>query len=190
MIDLPSSTASILFGLAVSAICAIMALSALAALTNTFQFFPPPAKASWQHRLFVVLFRLFIYPLVLLSVLFFETVPAGNAIWQYGLGCLLLITGFSLAFRVTLQMGWRNAFGEKRGLKTDGWFAVSRNPVYVATWVGQIGWGLLANSPYVWILLGLWALMYLLAPIFEEPWLRRQYGQEYEDYKRQTRRFL
>ena len=109
---------------------------------------------------------------------------------QYTLGLVLLVVGFALAFWITFQMGWRNAFGEKHGLKTQGWFRISRNPVYVATWVGMIGWGLLANTLLVWILLALWATMYLLAPVFEEPWLEQQYGQDYLDYKRQTRRFL
>ena len=54
----------------------------------------------------------------------------------------------------------------------------------------MIGWGLVANTLLVWILLALWATMYLLAPVFEEPWLEQQYGQDYLDYKRQTRRFL
>lgn len=190
MIDLPQSTPWILFGVSASAVGAIMVLSIFAALTEKFQFFPPPAKATWQHRTFMALFRMFLYPLIALSILFFEAVPTAYAFMQYGLGLLLLVIGFSLAFWITFQMGWRNAFGEKHGLKTDGWFRLSRNPVYVATWVGLIGWGLLANTPLVWILLAFWAAMYLLAPIFEEPWLQRQYGQEYLDYKRQTRRFL
>lgn len=190
MINLPQSTQLILFGVSASAVCAITVLSICAALTDKFQFFPPPAKATWQHRTFMALFRMFLYPLIALSILFFEPVPPTRAALQYGFGILLLVLGFSLAFWITFQMGWRNAFGEKHGLKTEGWFRLSRNPVYVATWVGLIGWGLLANTPLVWILLVMWAAMYLLAPIFEEPWLEQQYGQEYLAYKRQTRRFL
>lgn len=190
MIVLPSSAAVILFAISASSICAIIILSAFAALTGKFKFFPPPSNKGWQQRTFMTLFRLFLYPLLALSLLFFETVSPASALLQYGIGIPLFIVGFSLAFWITFQMGWRNAFGEKHGLKTQGWFSISRNPVYVATWVGMIGWGLLANTGPVWILLALWAIMYLLAPIFEEPWLEQQYGQEYLDYKRETRRFL
>jgi len=190
MIDLPSPTPWILFGVSACAISTIIILSAFAALTNKFRFFPPPSKEGWQHRTFMGLFRLFLYPLVALSLLFFEPVPSASTFPQYWIGTVLLVIGFSLAFWVTFQMGWRNAFGEKHGLKTQGWFRVSRNPVYVATWVGMIGWGLLANTPLVWLLLALWATLYLLAPIFEEPWLEQQYGEEYLEYKRQTRRLL
>lgn len=190
MFDLPPLTSSILFGVSASSICVVITLSAIAALTGKFKFFPPPSKEGWQHRTFMALFRLFLYPLVALSLLFFEIAPANIAPLQYGGGSLLLVTGFALAFWITFRMGWRNAFGAKYGLKTQGWFRISRNPVYVATWIGMIGWGLLANSALVWVLLALWAIMYLLAPIFEEPWLEQQYGQKYLDYKRQTRRFL
>ncbi|MCK0127522.1 isoprenylcysteine carboxylmethyltransferase family protein [Erythrobacter sp. F6033] len=190
MIDFPSSTPWILFGVSACAISAIVILAAFAALSGKFKFFPPPTKEGWQHRTFMTLFRLFLYPLAALSFLFFEPVPPASSLPQYSIGTLLLVIGFSLAFWVTFQMGWRNAFGEKHGLKTQGWFSVSRNPVYVATWVGMIGWGLLANTPLVWILLVFWATLYLLAPIFEEPWLEQQYGEEYLDYKRGTRRFF
>lgn len=87
-------------------------------------------------------------------------------------------------------MGWRNAFGEKRGLVTDGYFSISRNPVYVATWVGLVGWAFIINSTFVTILLGFWAALYLLAPIFEEPWLEEVYGDEFRAYKNQVRRFF
>lgn len=109
---------------------------------------------------------------------------------HYGVGGLLLLVGFGLAFWITFQMGWRNAFGERRGLVTNGFFRFSRNPVYVATWVGLIGWHLIANQTLVSILLLLWAFMYLLAPVVEEPWLEAQYGEDYRRYKLQTRRFF
>ena len=106
------------------------------------------------------------------------------------IGGILFCMGFGFAVRLTLHMGWRNAFGEKRGLVTDGFFSKSRNPVYVATWVGLAGWALIANSFLVSMLLGFWAVLYLLAPIFEEPWLEQMYGAEFRAYKQQVRRFL
>lgn len=190
LIELPSWVSWILFGISASSICAIIGVSVFAVLSGKLQFFPPPPEGGWQRRTFMMLFRLFFYPLLGLSILFFEPVAHGFALAQYGAGVALLGVGFALAFWITFQMGWRNAFGERHGLKTQGWFAISRNPVYVATWVGMIGWGLLANTPLVWILLALWATMYLLAPKFEEPWLEQQYGQDYLDYQRQTRRFM
>jgi protein-S-isoprenylcysteine O-methyltransferase Ste14 len=87
-------------------------------------------------------------------------------------------------------MGWRNAFGEKKGLVTDGWFAISRNPVYVATWAGLLGWGLVLGQSSVTGLLTLWALLYVLAPFLEERWLEQQYGDEFRRYKSSVARFV
>jgi protein-S-isoprenylcysteine O-methyltransferase Ste14 len=87
-------------------------------------------------------------------------------------------------------MGWRNAFGEKKGLVTDGWFAISRNPVYVVTWIGQVGWGLILAQWSVTVLLALWALLYVLAPFLEERWLEQEYGDDFPRYKSNVARFL
>ena len=179
-----------LFTLSLASIAAIYALSFLALSRSDFQFFPPPSKRSWQHRTFMLLFRLFLYPLIALSIVTFEPAAESGSLMRYGSGATLFTIGFGLALWITLQMGWRNAFGEKRGLVTDGWFRFSRNPVYVATWVGLAGWGLIANQNLVTVLLLTWATLYVLAPFFEEPWLEAQYGAAYRDYKAGTRRFL
>jgi len=35
-----------------------------------------------------------------------------------------------------------------------------------------------------------WGLMYGFAPQFEEPWLEKEYGEEYSLYKQKVRRFF
>ena len=109
---------------------------------------------------------------------------------RQGVGGVLAVTGIGLAFWISIQLGWRNAFGEARGLVTDGWFRFSRNPIYVVTWLGLLGWAIILNDLRVTFLLSLWAAMYWLAPRIEEPWLERQYGDEYCAYKQRTRRFF
>jgi len=190
MVDAPNLIIVMVFVLSFAAISAIFALSFAALFRDDFEFFPPPSNDSWQHGAFRGLFRLYLYPLIVLSALVFEPESGPRALVQYGIGALMLVLGFGFAFLITVQMGWRNAFGEKLGLKTDGWFRWSRNPVYVATWIGLIGWGLIAAQILVVILLLLWGLMYVLAPIFEEPWLERAYGDDYLAYKKRTRRFI
>lgn len=180
----------IVFLVSLLSVTSIFALSAVSMKVEGFEFFPPPSKESWQHRSFKLLFRGFVYPLVVLTILAFEFSTAPFAIARYVFGAVLLIIGFGLAFRITFSMGWRNAFGEKHGLKTTGWFAGSRNPVYVATWIGIAGWALISFQTSVAILLSAWSLMYLLAPIVEEPWLEMQYGKEYKDYKSEVPRFF
>ena len=187
-VDLPQMLVWGLFSVSLIGICAIFGMSIASFFFKDFQFFPPPAKSSWQHVSFRALFRLFLYPLLALSVALFGDQPSSALITIAGV--IMIFVGFGAAFRITFFMGWRNAFGEPTGLRTEGWFRHSRNPVYVATWIGLIGWGLVIPDPLIWVLLAFWGLLYLLAPLFEEPWLEREYGETYLAYKKSTPRFL
>lgn len=179
-----------LFSLSLLSALLILGLVTMTFLTKDFQFWPPPNEKSWQHNLFRWLFRGMFYPLIGLSIMTFQFDASSAGMVRYGLGIILLIVGFGFALKGTGFLGWRNAFGEARGLKTDGLFAYSRNPIYVATWVGLIGWDLIANSVLVSILLVIWAIFYLAAPFLEEPWLEQEYGDDYRTYKKSVRRFL
>lgn len=190
MFDLPIWMTWLAFGLSLTGALAIFGLSAWAALHPNFHFFPPPSKQSWQHWAFLALFRLYLYPLIALTLFVFAPLEGSRAWVQYSLGGVLLLIGLGMAIRITLYMGWRNAFGEKLGLMTTGWLAWSRNPIYVFTSLGMVGWAVLANSWLVTLLLSAWAVMYLVAPYFEEPWLEAEYGNEYHDYKKAVRRFI
>lgn len=178
------------FAISLMAISAIFALAAVSLKAEGFQFFPPPAGGSWQHRVLILLFRLFLYSLILLTVLIFDPSGTPFAFARYAAGGVLIVIGFGLALKITFDMGWRNAFGEQRGLHTTGWFARSRNPIYVASWIGMAGWALVANNARVTILLSAWFVMYLLAPRVEEPWLEKHYGEDYKTYKETVPRFL
>ena len=165
-------------------------LAFISALSKKYQFWPPPEGGSWQHKLFLFLFRLMFYGLVVLSFLDYNTINSVNEELRFALSLPLILTGFGTAFYLTFYMGWKNAFGEKRGLITSGLYNYSRNPVYVVSIVGMLGWGILANSWLVYIILTLWATMYLLAPFIEEPWLERAYGKEFIFYKNNVPRFI
>lgn len=180
----------LLFCISLTAVGSILILSLIAVAKDDFQFWPPPERKSWQHRSFLLLFRCFLYPLMALSLLEFSIDESVIRYVVVASGTVLILVGFGFAIRITLQMGWRNAFGEKRGLVTDGYFSKSRNPVYVATWIGLVGWALVANSLLVSVLLGFWAVLYFLAPRFEEPWLEQMYGEEFRQYKSNVRRFF
>ena len=190
MFEVPAFVPVLAFFVSIVAIGAIFALGGTAFVKPDFDFFPPPGKDSWQHKAFISLFRLFVYPLFALSVMTFDPSRASLTSPSFISGVLLVLIGFGMAFWITGRMGWRNAFGEKRGLVTDGWFRWSRNPVYVATWLGLLGWALVVGNTLVSVLLALWALLYVFAPLSEEPWLIRMYGDAYESYMRRTPRFL
>lgn len=177
----------IFFWISFSSILGIALLSLFFKVKDGAQFWPPPSKKSWQHRVFLLLFRSFFYFLVALTVVHFDS---RVGIFILVSGFALASIGFGFAIYITLRMGWKNAFGEKQGLVTSGWFSHSRNPVYVGSWIGMLGWAIIGNSYQVTVLLILWAFTYLLAPFLEEPWLEQCYGEEYKVYKSKVPRFF
>jgi protein-S-isoprenylcysteine O-methyltransferase Ste14 len=181
---------NILFALAVVSFAAILILSTIALWSDQFQFWPPPSENSWQHKAFWWLFRGMVYPLILLTILTFEYDSKSPDYTRFSIGAALLLLGFGLAFTATFFLGWKNAYGKADGLKTTGWYAWSRNPIYVVTWIGLIGWGVVASSYLVSFVLIMWAFLYLIAPFFEEPWLEQKYGESFKQYKLKTRRFF
>src|SRR4051812_7966494 len=76
-------------------------------------------------------------------------------------------------------------------LVTTGPFRFSRNPLYVAVTLLYVGFTLLINS---------WWGVLLLAPVLiaihwgvvrrEERYLERKFGEEYDQYRSQVRRYL
>jgi len=138
----------------------------------------------------MTLFRIAVYGLIAVSALH---------IWQSGLrlstltslfAILLVFLGFSIAFASTGMLGWSNAFGSKEGLRTDGIFRYSRNPIYIATWFGLAGWALLIPVPLIVATLLCWALLYVVAILMEEKWLAQEYGEPFHEYCRKVRRFF
>ncbi|WP_290484085.1 hypothetical protein, partial [Hyphomonas sp. UBA2515] len=89
------------FGLSVSGAAAIFSLCAVSLFRRDFQFFPPPEKRSWQYRTFWAFFRLFLYPLVALSILVFEPAEDAGAMARQGVGGVLAVTGIGLAFWIS-----------------------------------------------------------------------------------------
>jgi len=168
----------------------IFILSLSQSFYKELQFWPPPTSKSWQHRLFLLLFRIMFYSLVVLSVLDYNAYEYINIELRFFVGLPLLLIGFGMAFYLTIYMGWRNAFGETKGLITSGIYSYSRNPVYVVSIIGMLGWCIFTSSLQVSIILLLWSVMYVLAPLIEEPWLEKVYGEEYLNYKKRVPRYF
>lgn len=180
----------IVFYIALLSIAAILILSLLAFVSDNFSFFPPPSRDSWQYRVFWILFRLMFIGLLYLSYSEFSPQPFFSSQLRYFFWLPLLALGFGAATIISAKLGWENAHGEKGGLIVSGLYRWSRNPIYATSLVGMIGWGFFVNSHYVSTLLGLWALMYLLAPFIEEQWLEKTYGDQFLNYKNRTSRFF
>jgi protein-S-isoprenylcysteine O-methyltransferase Ste14 len=179
-----------IFLLSFSSGLAIVLLSLASVATKRFDFWPPPSSQSWQYRTIWTLFRILVAGVVILSVIDFNGSGTLSPAWRYYVGLPLAVLGLSLALYVTFYLGWKNAHGGKEGLTTGGFYKWSRNPVYVVSIVGFVGLGITINSACVYTLLGVWALMYVMAPFLEEPWLEEAYGGAYAAYKTRVPRFV
>lgn len=180
----------IIFYISLFAALAILILTSTSLLTKRFTFFPPPRKNTWQYLVFWFLFRVMFFGLVILSIITFDA-SSYTVIWpRYFLWLPLCLIGFGYATYISFKLGWNNTHGEKKGLITSGFYQKSRNPVYVTSIIGMLGWGGFVNSSLVNILLLLWLLMYILAPFIEEPWLEAEYGDHYRLYKNDVPRFI
>lgn len=178
------------FVIALISILIIVIASFSALIVEEFEFFPPPSKDSWQYRTFWLLFRVMFIGLLFLSIGEFSPQPVFNPWIRYMVWLPLLIVGFGGATYLSAKLGWENAHGEKSGLVVSGPYRWSRNPIYVASLIGMIGWGFFVNSYFVSVLLSLWGLLYISAPFIEEQWLERTYGDTFLAYKSQSSRFI
>lgn len=147
-----------------------------------------PADDKTRGQTVRRLFRIGVGSLLVLSVVMLRAAPVTPPYATQG--AIMFGIGFGMALRITRALGWQVAFGAAGELVTTGWFARSRNPIYVATWLGLIGWALLVPEIEVLVPLTLWAVLYALAAFWEEPWLRRTYGADYDAYAAQVPRFF
>ena len=166
----------------------VLAISDL--LIASFRFWPPPKDQGWQKPVFMTLFRFMAYGLVFSSLLYLWQNGFQTSLLVNSLAGILIFTGFVGALLATGVLGWKTAFGAKEGLRTDGIFAYSRNPIYIATWFGLAGWALLVPAPGIIATLLCWALLYLVAIFLEERWLQQEYGEAFDEFCTKTRRFI
>jgi len=109
----------------------------------------------------------------------------GVAVCLAGLGLLLWsLISFGKSFRVGIDTRRPDK------LVTNGIFAHSRNPIYVAFALILIGEFLIFSN---WILLtyiGAAVWLFHRQVLREEEYLAKHYGQEYTDYRNRVRRYL
>lgn len=87
-------------------------------------------------------------------------------------------------------LGSRRTSGLSEGLIAEGPYLLTRNPQYVGDFLLFTGVAVLANSGVVTVTHLLTALVLLVAPFAEEPWLVGEYGDDYVAYRLRVPRYL
>ncbi len=161
----------------------------LTLLVPRVRIWPPPRRRSWQY----------IYTWGLTLVSFAGTLALGFLGWNSFVleHCLRVPIGFGLIVGSIVLVVWavrtlglHASQGLGGTLVERGPYRFSRNPQYVADIAMLAGFAIFANSTYAWITCLLGMVWFVLAPFTEEPWLRDQFGIEYDLYMKRVPRFL
>lgn len=150
----------------------------------------PPKKATAGIKI-----RVWFATIAIFAAAFVLGVADWNSLeWpapiRWGIGLTLIIVGNIVVWRGVLKIGFDATSGEVDTLKTDGLYAWSRNPQYVADMAIILGWAILSASIWSFSFAVLGIVVLGIAPLAEEPWLKETYGQQYQDYRRRVRRYL
>jgi protein-S-isoprenylcysteine O-methyltransferase Ste14 len=117
-------------------------------------------------------------------------------VWLRAPGFILLVFGAvaglaCVASFITRGRGTPAPFDAPREFVATGPYRYCRNPMYVGGAAMLAGFGLFAGSPSVLLLaVGMSALAHTFVVVYEEPTLRKTFGQTYVDYCRSVHRWL
>ena len=184
-----SISTKILFGVAVAILIASLAGAVWSAAVPARRIWPPPGRRSWQYFLTWAGFCAVCGINLLLLLVHWNSWVFQSPL-RFVVGIPLALLGGMLAVWGMVTVGWKNTSGLKGGFVSDGPYRFTRNPQYVGGIVFFIGVGVIANSVFLWIAHLLLALVFVVAPLTEEPWLEEQYGNAYREYRRRVPRFL
>lgn len=115
---------------------------------------------------------------------------AFNSIRSKLFGGVFATLGLGFALSALFELGWIESSGREGELRTDGIYEYTRNPQSVGFAIFIVGILIVANSRKFAVHGLLTAVIYILFPFAEEPWLRDQYGEKYEEYCENIPRFV
>jgi protein-S-isoprenylcysteine O-methyltransferase Ste14 len=126
----------------------------------------------------------------------FRVEMAGATHWRW-LAALPAVLGFSIALRCIWDFGWTGhgtpaPVAPPQRLVVVGFYRHVRNPMYVGFAVGWIGlWVVFGQADLVVIasVLAVAIGVHLFVVFYEEPTLRKKFGNDYEEYCRNVRRW-
>jgi protein-S-isoprenylcysteine O-methyltransferase Ste14 len=101
-----------------------------------------------------------------------------------------MIVGATIFLTALYTLSINTSLGLKGKLITKGPYRYSRNPQYIGAVLFFSGTMLLFNSFYAVVIGIIGNVWFLLIPFTEEPWLKKQFKEEYDDYCKKVPRFI
>lgn len=152
------------------------------------RIYPMSGKNIWYYAMWILFY------FVLLSNAAFVVLDWNTGVWgsalRFWIALPLVVVGGAFVSWGIATLGLKNTSGLRDRFVARGPYLLSRNPQYVGDMVLFAGISLMANSGVVLVTHALIALIFVLAPFAEEPWLEGQYGEAYAAYRRDVPRFL
>jgi protein-S-isoprenylcysteine O-methyltransferase Ste14 len=158
----------------------------------------PSLLERWGTFLFK--YRDAVFPAVILAIIIVTRprFPSGSRsadLWLNLLGILVAFSGQALRIAVIgyryIVRGGKNRRVHAEDLVTDGFFALSRNPLYVGNILVLFGLFIIWNTPVLYLVGVPFVLLgYKGIVAAEEAFLRKKFGAGYDDYCRTTNRWI
>lgn len=146
--------------------------------------FPPAAIVL--GAVFIVASSLQVWPLAQSPAI--AHVLGQSGLVFMGVGLVILVLAYSQMARAKTTI---NPSEHSRVVVIAGFYALSRNPIYLGWFVLLIGAGMRRNSGFVMLVAVLMiALLHWAVVLAEERYLESRFGQTYLAYKKRVRRWL
>ncbi len=158
-------------------------------LVPSRRIWPPPGRKSWQYIFTWSLSIIALGGILILGILDWNSFVIGRWL-RYPVGVGLIVFGLFLVMWAIRTLGIHASQGLGGELVQEGPYQWTRNPQYVADLLMLAGFAVLSNSTLA-LAAGLMGMTwFVLAPFTEEPWLRGQFGDEYDRYMESVPRFF
>ena len=188
-IDVDDRLIRALFAIDLVALFLLLAATVLSVVRPDRRIWPPPARRSWQFVTIWICYRAALGLNACLLVLDWNSWVFSGGL-RFLLGIPLALLGEMLALWGIATIGRKNSWGIRNGFVNSGPYRFTRNPQCLGFNLLFLGLSIIANSQFLWVTHALLALVLVTMPLSEEDWLKEQYGEEYERYRRETPRFL
>lgn len=152
------------------------------------RIYPMASPDRWYYWMW------FLFGFVFLSNAAFVFLDWNSGLWpsplRFWLAVPVAALGAALASWGIATLGAKRTSGLADEIFGEGPYLFTRNPQYIGDVLLFVGIAIFANSAVVTVTHLLTALVLLLGPFAEEPWLEGEYGNAYLAYRQRIPRFL